>query len=475
MPRKGPRTRSSSGNLARMKSSISSTRAEVRHWVGRREARRPWPRAGLLVRRPTNKGQGKYQSDQLEETTPREVRPGGPRSNRVRVSIGPIGDASSRFPSSLPAAPSAPRSSFSDTSPRARARRHRARRRFASKRTRARRVLIPDGVVARDGAVSRARLDASRLDAFASDGARAPPRVARAVRSRRRFASRSRRAARPTTASTSWSLDGVGCAGARSGDGPFIGYNRPRLGRGAHVHAARVPAQAHRHLLPVLPARHVQDARRRLRAGERPPLRPLRGPRGRRRGVRPRLAAPRERPDRLARKKKLTRTAISSSAFQIRSAATRCACSTMLTPTPAHTSPRRRVPRHPWRPPGGRKARPSRPSVHRSILPLLRRRPAGLARRHALARRRGGGGAAEKTVSPAPAAAPRRGRRSTNDPGRRSSRARSSRSSTTREAGVDRGRRADPELAEEGGGAPGAVLQLGGRVFEAHRDVRAHA
>ena len=66
-----------------------------------------------------------------------------------------------------------------------------------------------------------------------------PPRVARAVRSRRRFASRSRRAARPTTASTSWSLDGVGCAGARSGDGPFIGYNRPRLGRGAHVHAAR--------------------------------------------------------------------------------------------------------------------------------------------------------------------------------------------------------------------------------------------
>ena len=95
------------GNLARMKSSISSTRAEVRHGVGRREARRPWPRAGLCSS-PDEQGGGKYQSDQLEETTPREVRPGGPRSNRVRVSIGPIGDASSRFPSSLPAAPSRP-------------------------------------------------------------------------------------------------------------------------------------------------------------------------------------------------------------------------------------------------------------------------------------------------------------------------------------------------------------------------------
>ena len=53
----------------------------------------------------------KVSSDQRERddaSTELPVRPGGPGSNRVRVSIGPIGDASSRFPSSLPAAPSRP-------------------------------------------------------------------------------------------------------------------------------------------------------------------------------------------------------------------------------------------------------------------------------------------------------------------------------------------------------------------------------
>ena len=244
----------------------------------------------------------------------------------------------------------------------------------------------------------------------------------------------------------------------------------PRAGR-ARARGAKLPAQAHRHLLPVLPARHVQDARRRLRAGERPPLRPLRGPRGRRRGVRPRLAAPpANAPDRLARKKKLTRTAISSSAFQIRSAATRRTRALRLTdPDPPLTPLRaRQVPR---RPVGvllvGAKARPSRPSVHRSILPLLRRRPAGLARRHALARRRGGGGGGgEENSLPRPRPRPRGGRnaRRTTPVAVRVERVRAGRAQT-REAGVDRGRRADPELAEEGGGAPGAVLQLGGRVF----------